>query len=367
MSDYLTNLATKSFDLTEVLQPLLPSLFQTQGATNWSIAELGFHGERINGEQATDEALFNSSSSVLPLARDPARSQQTEPRQIPRNPDHNGDKQSSVVSTPAVFHPRQLTDQKRPEGMISLELTEPMPEMTLSKTDKASRIIVSPETSKPPQAARLPDQKESEKADRNQRSVSLIPATNEVRVQAPPGTLRTRQTQPTLESDLLPPLIERLAPEEQAEPSKISGPTLVIGQATRPLPRPVGVTELKPTPVNSHVLPTNTQEREEQPTTERPKSSDLPQSKLTTDQPISLPNLTRGVTEPLLTPYVEPMIESREPNVSERPTPTVNVTIGRIEVRATTPPASTSKRLRKTPPVMSLEEYLLKRSTGGEG
>jgi hypothetical protein len=49
------------------------------------------------------------------------------------------------------------------------------------------------------------------------------------------------------------------------------------------------------------------------------------------------------------------------------PTPTIQVTIGRIEVRATPSPTTTarSQQQRSTPPVMSLDEYLHQRSKGG--
>jgi hypothetical protein len=50
----------------------------------------------------------------------------------------------------------------------------------------------------------------------------------------------------------------------------------------------------------------------------------------------------------------------------QEPAPTIQVTIGRIEIRATPPPASTPKRERSKPPVMSLDEYLRQRNQGGQ-
>jgi len=47
------------------------------------------------------------------------------------------------------------------------------------------------------------------------------------------------------------------------------------------------------------------------------------------------------------------------------PAPTIQVTIGRIEVRATPPPAPHSQPKRSGPPVMGLEEYLNQRAKGG--
>jgi hypothetical protein len=45
--------------------------------------------------------------------------------------------------------------------------------------------------------------------------------------------------------------------------------------------------------------------------------------------------------------------------------PTINVTIGRIEVRATTPQAAQPRRSKPAAPTMSLEEYLRRRDRGG--
>ena len=47
------------------------------------------------------------------------------------------------------------------------------------------------------------------------------------------------------------------------------------------------------------------------------------------------------------------------------PSPTIQVTIGRVEVRATQPQVSTPKKQRPRPPVMSLDEYLRQRDQGG--
>ncbi len=46
-------------------------------------------------------------------------------------------------------------------------------------------------------------------------------------------------------------------------------------------------------------------------------------------------------------------------------TPTIHVTIGRVEVRATLPPASPSRTQRPAPSVMNLDEYLRRRAGGG--
>lgn len=50
------------------------------------------------------------------------------------------------------------------------------------------------------------------------------------------------------------------------------------------------------------------------------------------------------------------------PGAQAKPAPTIHVSIGRIEVRASTPPAPASKKERPASPVMSLDEYLRQRS-----
>ncbi|HWS54785.1 MAG TPA: hypothetical protein VN228_11690, partial [Pyrinomonadaceae bacterium] len=47
--------------------------------------------------------------------------------------------------------------------------------------------------------------------------------------------------------------------------------------------------------------------------------------------------------------------------------PTVNVTIGRVEVRAVPAPPAPAARRAASPPHMSLEEYLRRRAGGGAG
>jgi hypothetical protein len=49
----------------------------------------------------------------------------------------------------------------------------------------------------------------------------------------------------------------------------------------------------------------------------------------------------------------------------ERQAPTIHVTIGRVEVRAATPAATAPSAPRRQPAVLSLDEYLKQRGSGG--
>jgi hypothetical protein len=71
------------------------------------------------------------------------------------------------------------------------------------------------------------------------------------------------------------------------------------------------------------------------------------------------PDQNRGLLQSVLARLSEPRYEA-EPSAA----PTVNVTIDRIEVRAKPPPPASTPKPRSTP-VMTLEEYLQRRATGG--
>jgi hypothetical protein len=73
----------------------------------------------------------------------------------------------------------------------------------------------------------------------------------------------------------------------------------------------------------------------------------------------------QGLLKPsaaLITPVI-PSVAGPERSTSQ-PEPVINVTIGRIEVRATVPPQKQSPRPGNRPPVMGLDEYLRRRSGG---
>lgn len=69
----------------------------------------------------------------------------------------------------------------------------------------------------------------------------------------------------------------------------------------------------------------------------------------------------RFVVQPRVALYAEPAGPAR-PRPAVRAEPTIQVTIGRVEVRATHPAAPVTPRERQTPTAMSLEEYLSRRA-----
>ncbi|MGH9429915.1 MAG: hypothetical protein ACRD3T_00065 [Terriglobia bacterium] len=83
---------------------------------------------------------------------------------------------------------------------------------------------------------------------------------------------------------------------------------------------------------------------------------------------LSRPNPADAILQPHLkaAPQTDhPWPKRARPAVE--PEPTIQVTIGRIEVRATSTPAPASAKERQVPRVMSLDEYLQRRSGRGGG
>lgn len=71
------------------------------------------------------------------------------------------------------------------------------------------------------------------------------------------------------------------------------------------------------------------------------------------------------IAQPSVAPHVKPAAPRfPEPLEAPQPAPTIQVTIGRIEVRATSPVTAPEKR-GSTPPVMSLGEFLNQRARKG--
>lgn len=82
--------------------------------------------------------------------------------------------------------------------------------------------------------------------------------------------------------------------------------------------------------------------------------------------PIQIPSGT-VVIQPQVTPYRELALpHPEEPTAMKESIPSIQVTIGRIEVRAIPPPPSKPKKQHPQPSVMSLDEYLHQRAKGGK-
>lgn len=253
MSDYLSNLAARSLNLTNAVQPRLASPFEPLRLTGEFVAGPLFSAEQPEATPLTMETEFR------PAAPTPHPEPPTQARVVTRG----------ETTLPPPARGRQPEREIIGRGSVierDVPLGEPQPH-------------AHPEPSPMPAA----------------RPGTLTPVLPQMRL-APAQPLAPPA-----------PAVERVAPPEKLQPPAHAHPEPSPMQAARP-----GTL----TPV-------------------------LPQIRLAPAQPLAPPAPAPGL-----------------------PTPTIQVTIGRIEVKAT-PPAPPSKKQRPAAPVMSLEEYLRRRAGGG--
>lgn len=80
---------------------------------------------------------------------------------------------------------------------------------------------------------------------------------------------------------------------------------------------------------------------------------------------ITRPPQSRGVLTSPATRQANPFTEPQQASTQTQPAPVVNITIGRIEVRAAPPPVAAAKPAAAKNPTLSLDEYLRRRGVGG--
>jgi hypothetical protein len=81
--------------------------------------------------------------------------------------------------------------------------------------------------------------------------------------------------------------------------------------------------------------------------------------------PITVGHSPTAIAQPPITPSIQSIrVNASTPAELPQPAPTIQVTIGRIEVRATAPTHLPLTQSRPKSPVMSLEEYLHQRGGG---
>lgn len=140
---------------------------------------------------------------------------------------------------------------------------------------------------------------------------------------------------------------------------------VVIERIGMPAPHPLSVTRADPLAQHPPVLAPLAEEVEiERVITSAPATPAVIIHQSPPNLPAVRPVSAGGV---IAQPQVvsAPRREPAQPDpVRPEPAPVIQVTIGRIEVRATPPATRPARSARTTPPVMSLEEYLRGRNGG---
>lgn len=315
MTDFLCNLATRSLDPTATIQPRLPSLFEPIHTANAQVFSypIGTDQAGLDAASAHVEpgalalAQPSTSTSFRPASELPSRTDWQSPANVPRQP------------------PADLTTSGPYHGQLSGQPPEPAKPVIIHQT-KA--------TPKPP---------------------PIRPSLN----LAPPAS------HPTLAS-VLQPEVAGLSVKSTPRGPKPESPTSTLSttrnetDATSSRRAVVGERRpaLEPVLERSVIERVSLRDEAQEPAPPRPVSV-LVQEKSPSRQ-------ASVVAQPQVTPYREPAASAFvEPAVTPEPTPSVQVTIGRVEVRATPPPTPSPKARRPKPPVMSLDEYLRQRANGG--
>lgn len=348
MNSYLNNLAARTAETAPLLHPRLPSLFEpaASGPQISLFAEDQRVDEAVEAQTVAPAQEWSPAPDPLPSDHQktpqksagppgaPAAAAQLAPASLPVMPAPRAESKSSVerMSTPQTTISaqkevvRHISETVFLERVVQRSITEPPAE----GVRRAARIEETPQLQLPsqPAAASAPARLEStaqpEDMPQIQAQLIRLPAETPAMPLLTPVADHRPGDRVAVESQL-----GEYAPgRRQPQMPEMSGQ--VGKRREREVTSPVAVVpHREPAPEQKHRLPPAP--------TQRFASPDLPQ----------------------LRP--EPQRQPAEP----APPPTVEVHIGRIEVRATPPPAKPLAAKKQRTAVMSLDDYLRQRNGRG--
>jgi hypothetical protein len=299
MSNYLDHLIARSLNQAETVQPRLPSLFEP---LPWAVGQ----------NQLSDISLEQPDVTV---ASEETELAERSPFQMPK------------------LQPAQLRSPPPTDRLTStVDRLSPTPAEKTSLVPPASPFLPSP----PPTV--LPSPPLASEEIQSHSSPLLSPSTTSTELEATPSGNSPKTA--------ALPAIQPAVVQQQIIVERVEQP-LPIWQQQEILPiQPMPPVELPPhepqPPLNQAIAPT------------------LAETTIAATQPPIPRSPTAAVVQPQITPSRQPVIATTEPVKPPQPTPTIQVTIGRIEVRAT-PAAPVQPKPRPASPAMSLDEYLRQR------
>jgi hypothetical protein len=308
MSNYLSNLIARNISGLEVIQPRLPSLFEPMQGVNGLIPRQEFDLEKSMANPPVEELERREVSGQM-NSEISAISQSSAERSATSSPQAPELSQRSILMPP------------------SLEETRLVSPIYQSLNDSASNSSPLMPRSEPVQPSTSSGKLSSSGPVAN---TPLMPAEQPQRTIPEPLTVQQIVTERTV--------IERIVPAES----------------------PSWLEHLNTIDPAANVLPTIMDPSIEPPVQSLAKPPAMPEER----------SVLRPLTEQVTIPHqVIPSVRSLEldtPKFSAtpQPAPTIQVTIGRIEVRATPSTAPSPTQSRSAPSVMSLEDYLRQRGGG---
>jgi len=327
MSDYLGNLVTRSIGPVEGVRPRLAALFEPPRGMGGALL-----GADTEIEPAAAVAADAPMVAAVAHAPEPARRATADPAPA-----------QTLIAAPQV----------EPAAAISQHVAHP-PATPVLVASPATGAAVG--RAAPPQAPSFP------------LASALPPAL----IQPLEHSLHRPEPIP---APLVP--LERSAPDNQREQRGATA-TIVREILRERLIAPI-MSERNVPPelrsANAAAAPAAAQRNDPRqpvvvaaaPVAPQPVSRTTPPTLIRAEPPAGLiARLPAAITvQPRVSAYGEPAAPPSAEPVS--PTPIIQVTIGRIDVRATPAPAAPAQRQRATPPVMGLDDYLRQRAKRGSG
>jgi hypothetical protein len=378
MSDYLSNLAAKSLNRTDVVQPRLALPFERLHPTDGSVSGRTLDVEPLSEERASGDTAIGAPPVSYPAVdrtvapRVSAGGSRPEPdtshqgtHGLPTTPGQRLDATRLAVPTPTETHQEEIGHRPPP--------SPPAPSTALAAPPQVPAPVLQPS------AAQAPTAKESAQPN-PERLASARALTREQGRDAPLQRTAGEQPPPVVEPSIQPVIVEQMAMPEQPRPltSAADIPSRTTEGQRRPTIEPaIQRTLIERTVSPAEPVATSASSGETETVPSRHKSDwergtapepRVPRSELPPAE--TAPAITQApiVAEPHVTHYVEPATRPRaELAAAPGAAPTIRVTIGRVEVRATPPPMPTPKVQRPKAPVMSLDDYLCERAEGGSG
>jgi hypothetical protein len=308
MSNYLSNLVARNISGLEVIQPRLPSLFEPIQGVNGLIPRQEFDLEKSMANPPVEElerreVSGQMNSEISPISQPSA--------------------EHSVTSAPQAPELSQRSIPMPP----SLEEARLVSPIYQSLNDAASNSSPLMPRSEPVQPPTISDRLSPSGSEAN---TPLLPAEEQQRTKPEPLTVQQIVTERTV--------IERVVPTES----------------------PAWLKRLNTIDPAANVLPTIMDPSIEPPVQSPAKPAAMPEERSV------LRPLTEQVTIPhQVIPSVRSLgLDTPKFSTTPQPAPIIQVTIGRIEVRATPPSAPSPTQSRSAPSVMSLEDYLRQRGGG---
>jgi hypothetical protein len=311
MSNYLENLIAKSFNTVEIARPRLASRFEAlpQGASVM-LGEI-YPVEMLASVFAPENESRALQENPFELKRDLRLTTASElPEEKAETSVWRGNQRKQQSAEPQI--PAQQTNA---QNRLTLQSVAPQEsEKAFQKNDSPDLRIAS---LKQPKVAPMPQ----------------------------PDNDITRRNAASKDRSLLQPEETNVLKESPQANAKIFSPTS-LHNAPTPIRKPLNTTQAESEREESNIayLPV---------TRQASKINIQPQVAMRVEYQQPYDRLRPSIQQ-TTTPQTEAQV-----------TPTINVTIGRIEVRATTQPSAPKRKQPSAAPTMSLEEYLRRRNRGG--